>query len=55
VVYLTEYYHRSSIIGRPRPTRAVAPWEKKRAIFGDAEENKDMLLLGQGAIRSTPE
>jgi hypothetical protein len=28
---------------------------KKEQMFGDAEENKDLMLLGQGDIRSTPE
>jgi hypothetical protein len=41
---------------RPWPTRAVAPWlKKKEQLFEDAEENKDLLLLGQGDIKSTPE
>jgi len=28
---------------------------KKEQLFGDAGENKDLLLLGQWGIRSTPE
>jgi hypothetical protein len=43
---VSECYHESSILRRPWPTRAVAPWQEKKIIV-------ELLLIGDVLFRMT--